>query len=227
MAIPKAWHDLTDYFPDEIETPAYVRANDRTKVDKGWADPERIESVLFAERKTYENDGVIALGDDGYPLNPTGPTGKRGRLLGKWGPNQAVDPLILHKGHQGWRMLAISRKDTNTWAMPGGMVDAGESITDALARELHEETSVVLDMKCAETIYQGIVKNDPRNTDNAWMETSVALLVLDDDEAKALTLKAGDDARDVKWLLLNDENLNKLYANHATFVRQALKKLSA
>ena len=225
MSILKTWQDLTDYSPEPVETPAYVLANDRTKVDKGWADPEKIDVAFLQERKTYENEGVIVFDDDQRPLNPAGPTGKRGRLLGKWGPNHAADPLILHKTKEGWRMLAIERKDTQTWAMPGGMVDEGESIAEALARELKEETEVVLDMKRADIIYQGIVANDPRNTDNAWMETSVAMLVLDDVEAEALTPKAGDDARDVKWLLLSEQNLEQLYANHAAFVRKALSTL--
>lgn len=37
-------------------------------------------------------------------------------------------------------MVAIQRKDNDMWAIPGGMVDAGEQINVALKREFIEET---------------------------------------------------------------------------------------
>lgn len=37
-------------------------------------------------------------------------------------------------------MVAIKRKDNDTWAIPGGMVDADEKISCALKREFIEET---------------------------------------------------------------------------------------
>lgn len=36
-------------------------------------------------------------------------------------------------------MIAIQRKDNEMWAIPGGMVDAGEHSSDALKREFVEE----------------------------------------------------------------------------------------
>lgn len=36
-------------------------------------------------------------------------------------------------------MIAIERKDTNVWAIPGGMVDPGEKISATLKREFMEE----------------------------------------------------------------------------------------
>ena len=67
--------------------------------------------------------------------------------------------------------------------------------------------------------------DDPRNTDNAWMET-VAYNFHDDSQMfKHINLKAGDDAKHVKWLDI-DSNL-KLYANHKDFIRQVAEKLDA
>ena len=65
-------------------------------------------------------------------------------------------------------MLAVQRRDNGQWAIPGGMVDKGEEVSKTLARELEEETGVVLDMGTGRLIYRGYV-DDPRNTDNAWM----------------------------------------------------------
>ena len=71
----------------------------------------------------------------GAPLNPLGRTGLTGRgLLGKWGPNHAADPIVtrFHPQTGQLQMVAIKRKDTGDWAIPGGMVDAGEKVPTAV-----------------------------------------------------------------------------------------------
>ena len=67
-------------------------------------------------------------------------------------------------------------------------------------------------------IYEGYV-DDPRNTDNAWMETS-AYSFHDADGKKAgkIPLNAGDDAQAVQWLAINSGI--ELYASHKDFIRK-------
>ena len=71
----------------------------------------------------------------GAPLNPYGRTGLTGRgLLGKWGPNHAADPIVTRwdpRYPDGARLqvVAVLRKDTGDWALPGGMVDDGEAVS--------------------------------------------------------------------------------------------------
>ena len=64
--------------------------------------------------------------------------------------------------------------------------------------------------------------DDPRNTDNSWMET-VAVNFHDDTGSafNKIPLKAGDDAKAVQWLEA-DHSLN-LYASHSTFIEKACK----
>ena len=62
-----------------------------------WADPEDLDKIPdsdpLAERLSYE--GPIRFDPQGFPINPRGRTGIRGRgLLGKWGPNQTADPIV-------------------------------------------------------------------------------------------------------------------------------------
>jgi ADP-ribose pyrophosphatase YjhB (NUDIX family) len=57
--------------------------------------------------------------------------------------------LLLHRPTVGTqavaldeqgRVLLIRRSETNSWGLPGGLVDYGERVEEALARELREET---------------------------------------------------------------------------------------
>ena len=71
--------------------------------------------------------------ESGKPRNPRGRTGMTGRgTLGKWGPNQAANPIVTRWNPEApheLQVIAIKRKDTGDWALPGGMVDDGETVS--------------------------------------------------------------------------------------------------
>jgi ADP-ribose pyrophosphatase len=186
-----------------------------------WADSEDISKVYRNMSQSYE--GNIFFDENGRPLNPKGPTGIEGRgVLGKWGANFAADPIVTRINDEGFlEMIVIKRKDCGKWAIPGGMVDKGERITTTLSRELGEETSANLSFENALIIYQGYV-NDPRNTDNAWMETDAYHLHLTTKQAEAITLKADDDAEEAKWMVCDQKNIEKLYASHSSVIKQVI-----
>jgi ADP-ribose pyrophosphatase YjhB (NUDIX family) len=166
------------------------------------------------------------------PINPYGPTGIGGRgLLGKWGPNHAADPIITTFcfDKNVYQLLAIERRDMpGIWALPGGMQDTNEIISQTVIRELKEETNVILNIQNSKFIYAGYV-NDPRNTDHAWLETCVYHFDLNETQRETLlkTMKAGDDAKSVKLIDICDtctEYVN-MYANHKDFVDFALQQI--
>jgi ADP-ribose pyrophosphatase len=227
------------YNPVEF-THKVVIANDRTAVPNGWADPMHVDSEELAKRVSYATGTAVPLTIvNGRPRNPNGRTGMSGRgLLGKYGPNYAADPLVTRKiGDGPIQMVAIKRVDTGDWAIPGGMVDAGEQVSATLKREFTEEAMNFKgeEFNVAEKldivfsggvpVYIGYV-NDPRNTDNAWMETTCVHFHIHDQElASKFNLSAGDDASHAKWINIGGDEYKGLYANHKTMVDVALSKI--
>merc|ERR1712224_765285 len=65
-----------------------------------------------------------------------------------------------------------------------------------------------------EEIYCGYV-DDPRNTDNAWMETVAFHFHCSAELGELLPLEAGDDAKNVTWLDVDESDLRykNLYAD--------------
>lgn len=188
-----------------------------------WADPADFSKM---KGKSFESfQGTIRLDFEGKPLNPVGRTGLTGRgLLGKWGANQAGDPVVtrIHPTSGALEILLIQRKDNGQWAIPGGMQDPGELISTTAKRELEEETGAQVDYSSAPIIYQGYV-DDPRNTDNAWMETSVIHVHLKN--ASTQTIEAGSDAQKAQWHPITKGLVDSLYASHPHFVQLTLQSL--
>ncbi|XP_062991775.1 ADP-ribose pyrophosphatase, mitochondrial isoform X2 [Elgaria multicarinata webbii] len=206
------------------------------------------------ERKSQNGLYEVENGRPRNPVGRTGIVGRG--LLGRWGPNHAADPLITRwkrdssgnkvahpvSGINILQFIAIKRKDCGEWAIPGGMVDPGEKLSAALKREFSEEALNSLQKTGAEkeemekqlnrlfnqdhfVVYKGYV-DDPRNTDNAWMETEAVNYHDESGEAMDnLHLEAGDDAGKVKWVDMSEKL--KLYANHVDFVRLVAEKRRA
>ncbi|XP_033624226.1 transient receptor potential cation channel subfamily M member-like 2 isoform X2 [Asterias rubens] len=184
---------------------------------------------------------------DGVPQNPRGRTGMIGRgLLGRFGPNHAADPIVTRwkknsdgviiedNGQKVLEFVAVQRKDNQQWAIPGGMVEPGDVVSATLKREFGEEALGSMEKSMDEVallakkiedlfsngveIYKGYV-DDPRNTDNAWMET-VAMNFHDEDgtSVSLLELQAGDDAQGVRWQRVSS-NI-RLFASHQAMLRK-------
>lgn len=133
------------------------------------------------------------------------------------GPNYTADAVVVDT--DAAKILLIQRGDTGEWALPGGFIDAtDDSPHQAALREAQEEAGIVLD-GYAPCVFRGIV-DDPRNTEDAWIETSAYLFL-----APYTTEVAGsDDAQDAQWHDIT--SLPPLYASHAMIIERALDHIT-
>ena len=215
-----SWNiEYSEYKPLTYTAQSVIENSKDTKID-GWADKSKFD-ILTNDLNSFE--GKVQTDNRGLPLNPKGRTGIEGRgLLGKWGANFAADPIVT-KTINGKTYLWAVERPSGEWAIPGGMVDFGDSVTKTLSKELKEETGMELDFSNAKTLYAGYV-DDPRNTDNAWMETTVAHINLP--ENTDIKIGEGKDEKTEtlgkEWKELTSDFIASMYASHGKFVELAL-----
>ncbi|MFH8361396.1 NUDIX domain-containing protein [Streptomyces anulatus] len=218
------------YKPVDI-TPPELRPAALAQHVPGWAEghvtPDRVTD--WAQRRSSALV-PFRLDAHGRPLHPNGRTGRTGRNLGSWGENQAADPIVVAGTGERRRVLLITRSDIGVEAIPGGMVDPGETAPAALVRELREETGVDL-TDHRPTILGRQVVGDWRTTDHAWVASTSALYQL----PTTVTAVAADDADDANWFLFGDMAQleaaitaagRTLYTAHRPLLKRALEHLN-
>ena len=168
--------------------------------------------------KSFE--APLTFDAQGRPENPIGRTGLDGKgKLFNWGPNNAADPVLIHQSTEKQLEVLLIKRADGAWAFPGGFADPQEDSKAAAFRELCEEAvengHLLQDafMKGSALIFEGYTA-DGRNTDNAWIETSVHALTIGSELKDQLKIKARDDAMDVAWKPVTQELLDNLYSDH-------------
>lgn len=107
------------------------------------------------------------------------------------GPVVAVGAVVVHHG----ALLMIRRgraPQRGRWSIPGGRVEHGETLAQALAREVHEETGLEVDVGDLLGVFE--VTGD----DHFVILDYLAAVAGPDRPA------AGGDADDVRWVPLDE-----------------------
>ncbi len=127
------------------------------------------------------------------------------------GPRLAVDCVI---SDGAGRIVLIRRKHEpfkGQYALPGGFVEAGETVEDACRREVEEETNLKLDQLRLVGVYSN-PHRDPRGH-----IVSVAFAAL----AELDGLKGGDDAYRAEAVF--DWDRRELAFDHKTMIEDACR----
>ncbi|KAM6225119.1 transient receptor potential cation channel subfamily M member 2 isoform 2-T2 [Rhynchocyon petersi] len=190
-----------------------------------------------AERK--DKAGVDPMG-----WNPMGRTGLRGRgSLSCFGPNHALHPVVT----RWWRnqdgaiykksfkkmleVLVVKRSRSELWALPGGSRAPGEMLPQKLKQILQVEFWPSFEnlLEKGAEVYKGYA-DDPRNTDNAWIETEAISIHFSDQNDMELRqlnshLHTCDAEVSFRWQVV--DRCMPLYANHKTILQKAVTLLGA
>ncbi|MFC4631295.1 NUDIX domain-containing protein [Promicromonospora alba] len=164
---------------------------------------------------------------DGLPINPITsglPEGRGG--LWHWGEVVAADAVVLAFDiNNRRRVLLVEREDGHGWALPGGMLDPGETPKAAAVRELAEETGL---KRLPGEFYMLPARGvpDPRAGANAWMVTVPAVAAIRD--LPLPEVQGMDDARYAGWFPadsyaeLTTALEGEVFAAHVALLREVL-----
>jgi ADP-ribose pyrophosphatase len=122
-------------------------------------------------------------------------------------PEVAVGALIL----KNQKVLLVKRNQSpakGLWALPGGKVNLGETLQQAAMREILEETGVTIIPGQPIYTFENIQRDE--NGEVQFHYVIVDLIA----EFTEGELKAGDDAADVGWFLVDD--LEEIQVNKTT-----------
>ena len=220
--------------------PVQVLKQDRTAAIGGTADPDspaKIDPKEWAARISYEGR-ILRIDATSYPRNPRGRTGLRGRgVLPLWGPNHMAEPIVTRYDPQRPQQLQIMgmyRSDLGSWALPTGHVEAGKLISAVVAATFTNAELVIADERVedlfagGELLYRGIV-DDPRNTDEAWVESSVAHFHCIMQVGMMISLRQVTDANeyDLSWLDIDPSAGVAICEGHHEWVDEAARRLAA
>ena len=108
-------------------------------------------------------------------------------------PVPAVGALVVHDG----AVLMVRRgraPSRGVWAVPGGRVELGETLAEAIEREVHEETGV--EVRAGEPVwsFDSVIRDDDGRV--AWHYVIVDLLA---DYVRGEP-QARDDALEARWV---------------------------
>lgn len=113
-------------------------------------------------------------------------------------PICAVGAIVLRRGS----LLLVLRDRppaAGTWSLPGGRVELGESLEEALEREVLEETGIEIDLDGFAGIAERIVPDD-----DGKIEYHYVICDFYARQRGTAQPKAGDDAREVQWVKVGD-----------------------
>lgn len=124
-----------------------------------------------------------------------------------------VDAAVIQSGN----ILLVQRgamPGKGLWALPGGFLDQGERIQDAIFRELKEETAIDVPLKVLKGSLKHIrVFDDPNRSLRGRTITHCGLIELEN-AIKLPKIKGGDDAAKAKWWPLNRVTESMMYDDH-------------
>lgn len=125
-------------------------------------------------------------------------------------PALTVDTIILEDN----KVVLIKRLNNpykDYWAIPGGFVEYGEKVEDAAVREAKEETGLDIELIKLVGVYSDPNRNPRGHT------VTIAFL----SKIVGGTLKSDSDAKDAKFIEINELKNMKLAFDHNEIIKDS------
>jgi 8-oxo-dGTP diphosphatase len=111
-------------------------------------------------------------------------------------PLVGVGAVVVEE-HAGTNRVLLVRRGTapllGEWSLPGGVLECGETLREAVAREACEETGLLVEPGEMLGVYERIIRDDEKRVRYHYVLLDFLCRPVGGD------LKAGSDAADVRW----------------------------
>ena len=107
------------------------------------------------------------------------------------------------------------------WSLPGGVLECGETLREAVAREAREETGLLVETGEMLGVYERVIRDDAGRVRYHYVLLDFLCRPLGGD------LKAGSDAADVRWFTRDElPALNLAYDAHDVVLKGLARSTS-
>jgi 8-oxo-dGTP pyrophosphatase MutT (NUDIX family) len=114
------------------------------------------------------------------------------------------------------RVLVVKEHGRDWWDIPGGGIDHGETIKEALARELFEEVSLNGDFE-----YETLLAEDPRYLESLNLYQMRLTFIVKPD---SMIFKNGSDGDEIQFIDANIYENSELWTERQIFMFSSLAK---
>lgn len=116
-------------------------------------------------------------------------------------PLLGVGALIFTRSGRRGPILLVERAGkplTGYWSLPGGLVETGERLEDAICREVREETGLKVEPVCLYEIFERIMPDAQGRAEYHYVLADYVCKVVGG------KLRAGDDVSRAEWVRRSD-----------------------
>ncbi len=126
-----------------------------------------------------------------------------------------------HDNHDGHCVLLIRRGQPpllGEWSLPGGVLECGETLREAVIREAREETGLVVEPGDMLGVYERVIRDNDGRVRYHYVLIDFLCRPVGGD------LKAGSDAADVRWFTRDELPALNLAYDANDVVRKGLAR---